>query len=55
MEVTEFNFEVSFHLQSHLEAAMASEATQIPVRGNVHMDTNVIEVPDFNSEVKFEI
>ena len=55
VEVTEYNFEVSFDLQGHLEAAMASEDTKMAVRGNRHIDTMVIEVPDFNSEVKFEI
>ena len=54
-EVTEFSFEVSFDLRGHLEAAMVSEATKMAVRGNMHMDTRVIEVPDFNSEGKFEI
>ena len=34
---------------------MASEATKIAVRGNMHMDAKVIEVPEFNSEVKYEI
>ena len=39
----------------HLEAAMVSEATKIAVRGNMNMDTRVIEVPYFNSEVIFEL
>ena len=47
--------EVSFDLRGHLEAIMASEATKMAVRGNTHMDTRVSEVPDFKSEVKFEI
>ena len=34
---------------------MASEATKMAVRGNMHIDTRVIEIPDVNSEVKFEI
>ena len=34
---------------------MASEATKMAVRGNIHMDIRVNEVPDFNSEVNFEI
>ena len=34
---------------------MASEAPNSVVRGNMQMDTRVIRVPDFNSEVKFEI
>ena len=29
------------------EAAMASEATKMAVRGNMHMDTRVIKVVDF--------
>ena len=32
---------------------MASEATKMAVRGNMHIDTRVIEVTDFKSEVKF--
>ena len=31
---------------------MASEATKIAVLGNMHMDTRVIKVADFKSEVK---
>ena len=42
-------------LRGHLGAAMASEATKMATRGNMHMDTKVIEVLDFNSEVKFEL
>ena len=34
---------------------MASEATTIVVRSNMHIDTMVIEVADFNSEVKFDL
>ena len=33
---------------------MASEATIMAVRGNMHIDTRVIEFADFNSGVKFE-
>ena len=55
IEVTEFNFEVSLDLQGHLEVVMASEATKMVIRGNMHMDTRVIKVPNFNSEVRFEI
>ena len=50
-EVTEFNFEARCDLQGHLEAAMASEATKMAVRDNMHMDTRVIKVPDFKSGV----
>ena len=43
-------------LSSILRSAL-TEATKMAVRGNMHMDTRVrvIEVHDFNSEVKFEI
>ena len=34
---------------------MASEATKMAVRGNMHVDTRVIEDHDFNSEVKFDL
>ena len=54
IEVTEFNYEVRCDLRGCLEAAMASEATRLAVRGNMHNDTRVIEVADFKSEVKFE-
>ena len=47
-EVIELNFEVRCDLQGCLEAAMVSEA----VGGNMHMDTRVINVADFKSEVK---
>ena len=33
---------------------MASEATKMAVRGNMHMETRVIEVADFKSKVKFD-
>ena len=41
-------------LQGCLEAAMASEAIMASeaVGGNMHMDTRVIRVADFKSEVK---
>ena len=54
IEVTEFNSEARCDLQGCLEAAMASEATKMAIRGNMHMDTRVIEVADFKSEVRFE-
>ena len=47
MEVTEFNFKAVCDLWGCLEAAVASEATKIPVRGNMHIDTRVIKVADF--------
>ena len=55
MEVTDFKSEVEIDLRGCLEAAMASEATKMAVRGYMHMDTRVIEVADFNSEVKFDL
>ena len=54
IEVTEFDYEVRCDLRGCLEAAMASEASKMAVRGNMHNDTRVIEVADFKSEVKFE-
>ena len=54
IEVTELDYEVRCNLQGCLEAAMASEASKMSVRGNMHNDTRVIEVADFTSEVKFE-
>ena len=33
---------------------MASEATKMAIRGNMHIDTRVIRVADFKSEVIFE-
>ena len=32
---------------------MASQATKMAVRGNKHMVTMAIEVPDFNSKIKW--
>ena len=51
MEVKQFNSEVRSDLRGHLEVAMTSEATKMAVRGNMHMDTRVIRVPDFKSGV----
>ena len=34
---------------------MASEATKIATRGNMHMDTRVIEVTEFNFEVSLDL
>ena len=34
---------------------MASEATKMAVRGNMHMDTRVFEVTEFNSEVIWDL
>ena len=54
-EVTELNSEVRSDLRGCLEATMASGATKMAVRGNMHNDTRVIEVADFKFEVKFEL
>ena len=37
------------------EATIASEATKMAVRGNMHMNAMVIEVGHFKSEVKFDV
>ena len=44
----------SYDLLGRLEATMASEAIMASeaVGGNMHMDTRVIRVADFKSEVK---
>ena len=55
MEVKQFNSEVRSDLRSHLEVAMTSEATKMSVRGNMHMDTRVVEVTEFNSEVRCDL
>ena len=34
---------------------MASEVTEMTVRGNMHMDTRVVEVTEFNSEVRCDL
>ena len=34
---------------------MASEATKMATRGNMHMDTRVIKVTEFNSEVSLDL
>ena len=34
---------------------MASEATKMAVRGNMHMNIRVFEVADFKSVVKFDL
>ena len=37
------------------EAAMASEATKMAIRDNMHMDIRVIEVTELNFEVKSDL
>ena len=54
-EVTEFNSEVKYDLRGRLEVAMASEVIKIAVRGNMHLDTSVIKVAGFKSEVKLDL
>ena len=54
IEVTEFDYEVRCDLWGCLEAIMASEATKMAVRGNMHNDARVIKFADFKSEVKFK-
>ena len=54
IKVADFKFEVKFDpwgCWGRLEAVMASEATKIAVRCNMHMDTRVIMVADVKSEV----
>ena len=55
IEVTEFDYEARCDLRGCLEAAMASKATKMAVRGNMHIDTRVIEDADFKSEFKFDL
>ena len=45
-EITEHKSEARSDLRGHLEAVMASEATKIAVRGNMHIDTREIKVAD---------
>ena len=40
IESTEFKLEIISDLQGHLEVTMASEATKMDLRGNIHMDTS---------------
>ena len=51
IEVTEFNFEVSLDLRGHLEVAMASEATKMPVGCNMGIDTRIFKVTYVKSDV----
>ena len=44
-----------FDFPGCLETGMTSEASKIVVRCNMHRETKVIEVTDFESEVKFGI
>ena len=49
------NFEVRCDLQGRLKAATASEATKMAVKGNIHMDTRVVEVTEFNFKVRWDL
>ena len=61
IKVSEFNSEDRCDLRGRLEAAMASEATKMAVRGNMHMDTRVVRslssIPrsDVTSEVVWRL
>ena len=35
-----------------MEADRASKATKVPIRGNMHIDTRVIEAVDFKNEFR---
>ena len=45
----------SLDLRGHLEAAMASEATKMATRVNMHKDTMVIKVTEFNCEFSLDL
>ena len=47
IEATDFKFEVRCNLRGHMEAAMASEATKLVVKGNMHVVLGVIEAAFF--------
>ena len=52
IDVADFKSEVKFDPWGHwgrLEATMGSEDTKKAVRGNMHINTRVIEVADFKS------
>ena len=51
IEVTDFNSEVRCDLRGRLKASMASDATKMALRGNMHMDTRVITVVQLKSEI----
>ena len=55
IEVTEFKSKVRFDLWGHLEVGMVSEATEMIVRGNIHIDTKVVKVVDYKSWVKLNL
>ena len=50
IEVTELKFEAWCDLQGQLEVTMASEATNMAVRADMHIYFRVIEVADYKSD-----
>ena len=46
-EPTELKFDVRCDLKGHFDVAMASEATKMAVRANMHMDFKVIGVLEY--------
>ena len=54
-EVLDLKSEVKFDLQGHLEVEMALEVMKMAFRGNMHIDIRVIEVTEFNFEVKSDL
>ena len=42
-----FKSKLKFHLRGCMVAAMASEATKMALRGNMHLEARVINVTDF--------
>ena len=55
IEAIDYKLEVECNLRGHLEAAMASEATKVVVRDNMHIIPRVMEVAYLKSEVKIDI
>ena len=55
IKIIEFNSVARCDLRGCLEAIMTSEATKMAIRGNMHIDTRVIEVTNFKSELKFDL
>ena len=53
IEATKLKFEARCDLQGQIEVTMASEATNMAVEANMHMDLRVIEIADYKSDTKF--
>ena len=51
IKVLQFNFQIISNLRGHMEATTDSEATKMVVRGNMHINTRVIEV----NELKYDV